>query len=228
MDTRQWDRLAAATGIVFVLMQIATGVLMGDTPDFDAGPREIREYFIDDGGAILAVTMINALSALFFIWFLGSLRAVLRVSEGGQGRLSAVAFAGGLATITIAVAASLPGAALAWEDTARVVDLGTLAFVWNLNALGFVGLVGTGMAFVLAVSVVIFRTRLFPSWVGVVGVLAAIAQLLNAFTLVADDYETPFAFFGFLGFALTMIFILIMSIYMVIRLGANRAGPATV
>ena len=222
MDTRQWDRLAAATGIAFVVMQIATGVFMGDTPDFDAGPREIRNYFIDDGGAILAVTMINAFSAFFFVWFLGSLRAVLRIAEGGQGRLSAVAFAGGLATITIAIAASLPGAALAWENTARVVDPGTLLFVWNLNALGFVGLVGTGMAFVLAVTVVILRTRVFPTWVAAVGVLAAIAQVLNGFTLVADDYETPFAIFGFFGFALTMIFILILSIIMVMRLGADR------
>jgi len=222
MDTRQWDRLAAATGIAFVVMQIATGVFMGDTPDFDAGPREIRNYFIDDGGAILAVTMINAFSAFFFVWFLGSLRAVLRIAEGGQGRLSTVAFAGGLATITIAIAASLPGAALAWENTARVVDPGTLLFVWNLNALGFVGLVGTGMAFVLAVTVVILRTRVFPTWVAAIGVLAAVAQVLNGFTLVADDYETPFAFFGFLGFALTMIFILILSIIMVMRLGADQ------
>jgi len=224
MDTRQSERLAAATGIVFVIMQVATGFAMGDTPDFDAGPGEIRDYFVDDGGGILLVTMLNALSAFFFIWFLGSLRAVLRVAEGGQGRLSAVAFAGGLATITIAIVASLPGAALAWENTAAAVEDGTLLLTWNLNGLGFVGLCGTGIAFVLAVTVLIFRSRLFPTWVGIVGILAAIAQAINAFTFVADDYESPLIFFGFLGFLLTMLFILILSISMVIRLGGNRAG----
>ena len=227
MDTRQWERLAAATGIVFVIMQVASGFAMGEPPDFDAGPGEIRDYFVDDGGGILLGTMFNALSALFFIWFLGSLRAVLRIAEAGPGRLSAVAFAGGLATITIAIVASLPGAALAWENTAEVVEDGSLLFLWNLTTLSFVGLAGTGTAFVLAVSVLIFRTRLFPPWLGAVGVLAAIAQLVNAFSFVADDFESPLLLFGFLGFALTMLFILILSIYMVVRLGANRApAPA--
>jgi hypothetical protein len=224
MDTRQWERLAAGTGIVFVALQLATIPLMGDSPDFDAGPREIREYLVDDGGGLLAAVMLNAFSALFFIWFLGSLRAVLRVAEGAQGRLSTVAYGGGLVTIALAVAGSLPITALAWEDTAAVVEPGLLRAAWNLNFLAFVPLGATAAAFVLAVTVLIFRTRLFPLWVGIVGVISAAVGLIGVVALVADDYDTPFAFLGFLGFVTTMLFILIISVYMVIKLGGNRAA----
>jgi hypothetical protein len=44
------------------------------------------------------------LSVAFFLWFLGSLRAVLRRAEGGVGRLSAVAYGGGLATAVLMLA----------------------------------------------------------------------------------------------------------------------------
>jgi hypothetical protein len=222
MDTRQWERLAAATGIVFVALQLATIPVMGDSPSFDGSIKEIREYLID-GSGLLVATMLNAFSAFFFIWFLGSLRAVLRVAEGGQGRLSAVAFGAGLVTITLALAASVPITALAWEDTARVVDDGLLRAAWNLNFLAFVPLGATAAAFVLAVSMVIFRTRLFPTWVGIVGVVSAAVGVIGVFAFAADDYKTPFGFFGFFGFVTTMLFILIVSIFMVVRLGANRA-----
>jgi hypothetical protein len=226
MDTRQWDRLAAATGIVFVALQLATIPLMGDSPDFDAPIREIRDYLIDDGGGLLWATTLNALSAFFFVWFLGSLRAVLRVAEGGQGRLSAVAFGGGLVTITLALVGSIPITALAWENTAAVVDRGVLRVAWNLNILGFIPIGATGAVFVLAVTTLIFRTRLFPTWVGFVGAVSGLVQLIGVFALAADDYDTPLGLFGFLGFILTMLFILILSIFMVVRLGANRTAAA--
>jgi len=226
MDNRRWERLAAATGIVFVGLQLATIPLMGDTPDFDAKIGTIRDYLVDDGGKLLLAVTLNALSAFFFIWFLGSLRSVLRVAEGGQGRLSAVAFGGGLVTIALAVAGSVPITALAWEDTAKVAEPGLLRVAWNLNILAFVPLGATGTAFVLAVAVLIFRTRLFPMWVGLVGVVTAAVGLIGVFALAADDYDTPLAFFGFLAFVLTMLFILIVSVYMVIRLGGNRTATA--
>jgi hypothetical protein len=226
MDTRQQDRLAAATGIVFVALQLATIPLMGDTPDFDAKIGTIRDYLVDDSGGLLWATTLNALSAFFFIWFLGILRSVLRVAEGGQGRLSAVAFGGGLVTIALAVAGSVPITALAWEDTAKVADDGLLRVAWNLNTLAFVPLGAIATVFVLAVTAVIFRTRLFPMWVGVVGLVTAAVGLIGLFALAADDYDTPLAFFGFLGYVLTMLFVLVLSVYMVIRLGGNRTAAA--
>lgn len=224
MDTRQWERLAAATGIVFVILQAAVGPIMGDSPDFDARAGEIRDYLVEDGGGVLVATMLNVISAFFFLWFLGSLRSVLQVAEGGQGRLTSVAFGAGLVTIALAVAASVPITALAWEDTAAAVqDNGMLRAAWNLTFLAFVPLSMTSAAFALAISMLIFRTRLFPMWVGVFGVVTTVVQVIGVFGLAADDYDTPLGFFGFLGFVTIMIFILIISIFMVIRLGANRA-----
>jgi hypothetical protein len=55
-------------------------------------------------------TYVGALSGVALLWFLGSLRSTLRAGEGGTGRLSSIAFAGGI----VLVAGAAVDASLAW------------------------------------------------------------------------------------------------------------------
>lgn len=221
----RWEQLAAATGIVFVVLQLTTLTVLGDVPALGDPPPEIRDYLLNDGGSVLLATTLGALSAFFFIWFLGSVRGVLRRAEGAQGRLSAVAFGAGLVTITLAVTASLPTVALAWGDTAALADRGLLQAVWNLNTLAFVPIGSTAAVFSLAVAVVILRTRVLPEWVAWIGVLSTIAGVISVFYIVADDPDSPLGIVNVGSFLLAMLFILLLSISMVIRIG--RTQPAT-
>lgn len=167
-----------------------------------------------------------AASAPFFgLWFLGSLRTFLETAEGDPGFLSRIAFGAGLVTITLATTAGLPTVALAWGDTAARAEPGLLQAVWNLNTLALVPIGSSAGAFCLAIALIILRTRVLPAWLGWTGVLAA--AVLAVFYLIADDPDSPLGTPANLGgFLLSMLFILLLSIFMVTRLGRTEPAAA--
>ncbi len=96
MRDRDWERLGAATGAASVLLFIIGFGIFPAPPDVDASAAEIHAYFVDEQGGIQASMVLLTAALFFFIWFLGSLRSALRSAEGGAGRVSSIAFAGGL------------------------------------------------------------------------------------------------------------------------------------
>ena len=88
MSNNLWQRLGAASGIVYVVLLIGGNSIGG--PD------------------IQIVFFMEILAFLFFLFFLGNLWSALRRAEGGSGWLSATAFGGGLMSVTIKVASAAP------------------------------------------------------------------------------------------------------------------------
>jgi hypothetical protein len=116
------------------------------------------------------------------------LRTVLRIAEGGLGRLSAVAFGGGL--LLAAGMLSFAGFGFALGDTAD--DL-TPDAAQALNALNsdFFFLVAAGLAtLMISTGIIGIRSRVLPAW------LAWIALVIGVVSL------TPLGFFAFLAFLL--------------------------
>lgn len=225
--TRRWERLAAGLGILFVVLQVAAGTMLAGAPALDAPSPQIQRYLVDDGVNVLVAATLATLAAFFGLWFLGSLRTFLERAEGAPGRLSKVAFGAGLVTITMATTASLPTVALAWDDTAALAEPGLLRAVWNLNTLALVPIGSSAGVFCLAIALVILRSRVLPAWLGWIGVLAAVAGVIATFYLVADDPDSPLGTPANLGgFLLSMLFILLLSIFMVIRLGKTEPTTA--
>ena len=223
---RRWERLGAGMGIAFVVLQLGLGAVLTDAPALDAPGKEIHAYLVEHGGNVLLAASLGALSAFFFIWFLGTLRTFLQTVEGGRGHLSAIAFGAGLVTITLATTASLPTVALAWDKTARLAEPGLVRAVWNLNTLALVPIGSSAGAFCLAAAIVILRTRVMPVWVGWIGILAAVVGVLAVFFLVSDDPDSPLGTpVNLGGFLLAMLFILLLSVFMVIRLGKRESAP---
>ena len=74
-------------------------VLQGpaDQPDTDAAPAVALAFFKEHHGAILLGTFLYMLGTLFFLWFLGLVRAQLGPAEGGARRVSSIAYAAGVA-----------------------------------------------------------------------------------------------------------------------------------
>jgi hypothetical protein len=227
MDTRRWERIAAGLGIIFVVLQVGAGAMLGGAPALDAPSPEIQSYLVDDGINVLLAATMAASAAFFGLWFLGSLRTFLERAEGDPGFLSRVALGAGLVTITLATTASLPTVALAWGDTAARAEPGLLQAVWNLNTLALVPIGSSAGVFCLAIALIILRTRVLPGWLGWIGVLAAAAGVLAVFYLVADDPDSPLGTPANLGgFLLSMLFILLLSIFMVTRLGRTEPAAA--
>ncbi len=223
---RRHERLAAATGIVFVALQVPIVAILSGAPAIDDPPAVIRDYLVLDGGRILLATTLVTLAAFFFIWFLGSVYALLREAEGAAGRLSMVAVGAGLVTIALNVTAGLPAVALAWNDTAKAADPGLVQTVWTFNTLALVPIGATAGAFTLAVAVVILRTRALPTWLGGLGIVSTILGVASVFYIVADGENTALGLVNLAGFLVGMLFILLLSILIVMRLGTTEQVPA--
>jgi hypothetical protein len=97
-----WQR-----GEQFALLLGLAGLIVlegpADRPELDAPPRVILAYFGDRDTVILG-SFLLMLAAIFFLWFAGSLRSVLRSAEEGVGRLSAIAYGGGVAAAAFMLA----------------------------------------------------------------------------------------------------------------------------
>jgi hypothetical protein len=229
MDELQRERIGAATGILFVLMLVVAFVVGPDKPPaFDDSAKQVLEYVQENRDETQAATALIALAGFFFLWFLGSLARALRLAEGpGPGRLAAVAFAGGIATIAIATVGQASQWAAAYHTdldptlVRGLFDVGSGAFL--LLGFAIAALIG-------ASSVVALRAGTLPTWLGAFG--AAFAVYTLAVTVVGCFQETGafspsdgalgvLVFFGFL------VWVLATSIVLVRQVGSGASRTAT-
>ena len=209
-DWTQWEPL---TGVIAVLLWLIGAFTLdgaADPPDDDASPLQVLAYYQDDAKTILIGGFLFMVGGAFFIWFLGSLRSRLLAAEGGVGRLSSLAFAGGLATAIFLIATpGLDVAAAIDEDhlsptSADALHDGTDAF--------FVGAEVSAIVLTLAVGVLAIRTRALPKVFGWLSVALAVWLLI-----------APIGWAGLLlGFPL---WVLAASILLVLPPRAPAAAP---
>jgi hypothetical protein len=204
MDRTRWERLAPLTGVLAFVLTLVSVILL-DSPDFLEKPDEVAKYYADDPGKIIAASYIGFLGTVAYIWFVGVLRSRLRRVEGPLGRLSAIAFGGGIASAALFFfidAFNAAGAFRADEDGA--IDPAVAASLYDMssvmiNASGFAASV-----LVLATSALALRTggTVLPSWLAWIGVLIGIGCL------------TPIAYI-FLG--LYLLWILAVAVMLYVR-----------
>jgi hypothetical protein len=185
MSDWDWERLGAATGALSVLLFIIGFGILPTPPDVDAPAAEIHDYYVGEQGGIQAAMVLLTVALFFFIWFLGSLRSALRTAEGGTGRVSSIAFGGGLVSAAglFALITLIGGAALRPETTTPFVTstINDLAVVSGAPAAA--GLT----ALFAATAKVALRHRAFPRWIGLLVVLAALAQPFAIGTMLTDS-----------------------------------------
>lgn len=193
-------RFAPLTGLVTVALGVLGAVLFTtwtDEPSSDSAATEFAAWMNDNGWAIFVSTWVMLLAGMAFLWFLGSLRSVLRRGEGAPGRVSAIATGGGIVMVAL-YAASFAGpmaGALAVEVDDRVVgpELAEALYVIGWN--GFFPL--TEMAagvLVLATAIVVLRSAALPTWYGWLGLLYGLWLLI-----------LPIGWIGFFGFPLWIL-----------------------
>jgi hypothetical protein len=192
----------------------------------DAAATEIHTYYADEQGGIQASMVLLTAALFFFIWFLGSLRSALREAEGGTGRVSSIAFAGGLvsAGALFTLILLIAGAAFRPEETTAEVTtaINDLAVISGAPALA-------GLTALFAASAkVALRNGAFSREVGWLLVLAALAQPFAVGVMLTDS--GVFAGDGVLGLFLPVVAfgvaILATSGALVQRAGQSGANRA--
>jgi hypothetical protein len=175
MDWARWERFAPLTGIVAVVLWVA-GVIIESSTDYSEKdtPEEVLAVFQADANTLIAAGIVFAFGVVFFIWFLGSLRAALHLAEGGVGRLTSIAYGSGLLAalcLLLQVAPTVQGA-LDKDD----LSADAAQSLQSMAESFFGGAEFTLLAMFLAVGLLILRTRVFGAWLGWVSL--AIALLL--------------------------------------------------
>jgi hypothetical protein len=199
--------LAHLTGVVFVLLFVASFVVVGESPDADESAQEVVSFYTENDTETIIGALLFGLSAVFFLFFVGSLRSVLRPAEGATGWLSNVAFAGGI----VAAVGMLIFAGLGFTLGDAVENLDPVA-IQAINALSFnlfFPAAGGIVTFLFASGLVSIRTEALPRWLGWAALVIAVAGF------------TPAGFFAFLA---SIAWVLIVSI--VLMRGGTRASAA--
>ena len=135
-----------------ILWVAGVAVLQGkaDQPSSDASPAQALRFFQVHTGTVLLGTLLFGLGTLFFLWFLGLIRTQLGPAEGGQRRLSSIAYAAGIAMAICLLLTPATHAAGAINNVglspdAAQVYLGLNAgFYWAAGLSGAVFLLATG------------------------------------------------------------------------------------
>jgi hypothetical protein len=183
--------IGPVNGILFVVLAIVAFLVGGETPATDDTAREIVDFYLDNDDSQAIAAAVLALGCVALIFFLGSLRRVLRAEAGDEGGLSTVALLGG---VVMAVGASIfAGISFTLGDAADELPP---AAILTLNALNsdmfFTVAVGTAV-FNLALGLAVLRHGGLPRSLGWLALVIGIAGL------------TPLGFFAFLATGIVIV-----------------------
>jgi hypothetical protein len=191
MTQQRWSALAPLTGIAFVILVVVAFVVGGESPDTNDSPQKILAFYNDNDTEQMVAASLLALGTVFLFFFLGVLRTVLRAAEGAVGRLSTVAFGGGLvAGIGILMFA---GFTFTLADTADDLTPDAAQALHVLNTDFFFPLSAGLGTLLIATGLSAIRTRVLPAWAAWIALVLGIAAL------------TPAGFFAFLAFGVWVL-----------------------
>ncbi|HXG76552.1 MAG TPA: hypothetical protein VNJ53_08280 [Gaiellaceae bacterium] len=219
-----WDRWAPLTGIVFVALIVVTFFVPAASPPSAEDPAsDVVAWFADHETALLTSGYLSGLALVFFVWFLGSLQR--RLTDGGEPRIAVVAFGGGLVLAGIAVIGNAISQYLAW-GLARELDEETVRALWLL---GFGGLAYAFPLVVLveATALAALRSKVFPQWYGALGFLAGLWYAIGGAAYANDGFFSPTGAYGFIGFLVFLVWVLLTSILMLVPREAEQPAART-
>jgi hypothetical protein len=180
MAEPNWERYGAGAGLGAAVLLAIQAFFAPLYPSFEDSPLAVAQYYRENASAIRVQILFTGLAGVLFLWFLGSLRAHLRSSEGDVGRISAVAFGSGIAAVgpiavgvlATATAAHLAGAVaregwFAYGPLKQIVQVPGLAAVVPLHDMRLLSYALTWFAvapLLAATAVVSARHGTFPRW----------------------------------------------------------------
>lgn len=219
MSVARWERWGPIAGIVFVvLLFVGVNLAVADLPSADDSLTKIANFYNDGGkrAQVIIGAYLLWLACLFFIWFLASVRTRLLAVEGVPGRLTSIAFGGGLVFVAMLAVAAACFASVAGDITfggEKFVSPDAARFIPEIGyPILLIGGMFAAIAMIDAVSILILRTGMLPRWIGWFGFFTAVV-------LLGAVYFLPLIAF--------VLWVLFVSIAM-LRGPRAEAGPAAV
>jgi hypothetical protein len=186
--SNKWERWATLSGVLAVPFWIVSVILMSTKAEGDKGPEILTSYQQHSDG-ILAGGLLWSIGTVLFIWFLGSLRSRYLASEGGDGRLAALAYGGGIAASVLAML--IPSADAVGALNKDDIDASGAAVLHHFSDAFFVATEYTLPVFFFASAILALRFGALPKWLGWFSVLIGIVLLIGPIGWAALIFATP-------------------------------------
>ena len=225
MDDARWNRMAAAAGIVGLVLVIVGFAAPGSLPKADDTGAQLTKFLVDKRGALLLSSFMLSLGTPFLLWFLGSLRGLLAQVEGGRGALATTFIVGVVLLLALFSVGTLVLTTLAWRGPVGLSDA-ELRFLYGAVVVASTS--ATAMASAVSVgapALLIWRSGVLPKWiagVGVLVILANIGELVGVFSRTGGNAGGSGA--GMAAVPLWIIFFLATSIALLRRDAAVLAA----
>jgi hypothetical protein len=228
MDKATWDKLAAAGGIVGVVLFIVAGILYGSPPGVDEDAQSVADFFSDNRGQVLTAIFLQGLGVLAVLWFVAALVTAMR--EVGEPRLATAAFGAFLLAFSIGGVAAIARATLAYSIADEGSDLVLPLYHMTVVFDTFVNVLGAGVF--LAVGGATLRTGLFARWWGWLSVAGGVLLIVGATAWARDGFWSPTGGVSFICFIVFLVWVLVTSILLTMRMreapaSSPSAAPAT-
>lgn len=222
MKGMNWERVAGATGIVFVVLWVLAALVMGSPASYDDSGSSIVSWLQDNRREILVGTMLQGAAAVAYFWYLAALAA--RVREGGEARLGATLFGAGLVVAGISTVCSLITAGLAY-GIEQNTDAATVKTLYDLALVGTPMIGWAAAALALATGVATLRTGVFPSWFGWLSMAGAAWFVLGGVAFARDGFLAVDGGATMVGLIVFLAWVLVGSGLLVQHASASEPAP---
>jgi len=220
MDKAMWDRIAAAGGIIGVVLFVVAILIMGQPPEIGDDAATVVDFFQDNRDQVLWGGFLQGLGVIALIWFIGALGAAMR--DAGEGRLAAVMGIAFAITVSIGAVAALSREALAFS-LAEEADPGIVHSIYQLT--GFMDTSSNLLAgaVYLAVGGAAIRTGFVAMWWGWVSTIAALWAIVSATAWGRDGFWSPDQA-GFVSFVVFLAWALVTSVLLTMKMRQSTSA----
>lgn len=168
----RWEPLTGVVAVALLLIGVFVAEEAGNPPEAEASPEEVLAWFQDESTAIVAGGFLFMLGGAFFLWFVGSLRTRLLAAEGPAAHLTALAFAGGVATAVFLIAT--PGGDLAAGIEEDDLSPTSADALHDISDAFFVGAEVSAIVLTVATGLAVLRTGTLPKIFGWLSILLGV------------------------------------------------------
>lgn len=219
MGRLNWERLAAASGAVFVALFVAGFVLaVSEQPSLGDPNADWVTWVGDNRRELKVAAILLGLALVAFLWFVGSVAHALH--RVGEERLASVATASGAAMAAIAIVGVTLVTALAWRVAGEAPRLTKPLFEVQLVAFTLISFPVAAFAYTTAVAT--WRSRLFPRWYAAPAGLAALAFLFGGGALALKGFYAPDGAYALITTIAFLVWVLVTSVLLAFEQGGRR------
>ncbi len=181
-----WERWAPLTGVISVVCSLVGVMFVLNQPQTKDSNAKITAYFADHSHRVQGAVgfFVSLAGILFLLAFLGTLRERLLEAEGQPGRLTAVAFGAGVASLPLWAISMLLANAVsltASESSSFTLDPSTFRLLSVASYATWVAALFVSSVLVWATSAVALRTSVLPRWYALAGIFVGAVQLFGLF-----------------------------------------------